>query len=492
MCLKDNLKGNNVSIEDVYVPVLIVGTGIGGLATAYYLENSNIDYMIVAKGNNVRAGNTSLAPANTRVPKPDEINKIVDLSVEKCGASKALIRTIYQNAECVKDFYQEIGLSYDKTVFGVMPVSEQYRPGGRAIVEKLLLKIKQPMIHMELIYFEKMKDTFISYFYHDIRDKIIRVLSYNFVLATGGYGAAFSYNDNHIIATGEGILLAKDAGAKLKGMSTVMYHPWAVQNGKRILVGDIVSLSEGRVVDDKGKQLIKDDALISAIKNNAYHEMFKDILDKEFEIIQAGKKIYLDLREKNEETVKDKLHTYGYSSEILVNGLIEVYPTAHYTSGGVEVNENCEAEGVDNLFVVGEAQFNGDKGCGRLPGQAFTSAVVCGKIIANVIKNREMVSKPGKDENSRDIPKVFSCFYSQENESFEFEKEYRKQLGSLLTFVTSKRVSKEDLVVVEESLEDIERKVYGMHGCRKNFLDILRVYFICCLAKEILADLRTM
>ena len=73
---------------------------------------------------------------------------------------------------------------------------------------------------------------------------------------------------------------------------------------------------------------------------------------------------------------------YGFNPSIVVGKRIKVSPTVHYTSGGIEVNTKGMAVGVDNLYVVGEAQFNGSRGVGRMPGQAFASGIVFGKIIA--------------------------------------------------------------------------------------------------------------
>ena len=338
---------------------------------------------------------------------------------------------------------------------------------------------------------KKSNDIIISYFYNSNYNKIYRILSYNLVLATGGYGAIFSFNDNHIAATGEGILLAKSTGAKLKGMSTVMYHPWSVLNGKKILVGDIVALSGGKVIDDDGKQLIKDEKLVSAIKNNSYHEMFRDILEKEFEIIKNGKRMYLDLRCLDEEYVKNMLKLHGYTPEILVNGLIQIYPTVHYTSGGVVVDGNCQAVNVPNMYVVGEAQFNGDKGCGRLPGQAFTSAIVCGKIISDAIKATKRISKPELIKEELCIPDLFTEFYSEESSDLSNIKDYLKQLGELLTFLTSEKVSLLDLTSANEEIEKVEDSLAPMKGSGKDFLLILKVHFICGLAREILNDIKS-
>ena len=485
-------KNNNaITVDELYAPVLIVGTGIGGLVTAYYLSRNNIDYIIVTKGQNPKSGNTILAPGNTRIPHSNEIDSLVDLSVEQCGSPRYLLNEIYKHSDFIKNFYENIDLKYKKTVFGIIPTNSKYKLGGRAVVESLLPRITKPVTCKYLLQIKKIDNYICSYFYDYNTDMITRIISYSLVLATGGYGSLFSYNDNHISATGEGILIAKEAGARLKGMSTVMYHPWSVSNGKRILVGDIVSLSGGNVIDNNGTQLIKDQYLVELIKYNMYHNRFQDILKEEFKIIKEGNEIFLDLRCTAKKQMSDLLKLYGYRAELLHNGLIKVFPTVHYTSGGIEVDKNCEAKGFKNLFVTGEAQFNGDKGCGRLPGQAFTASIVCGEIISNAIiaKRFETFHAPERI-NTFDLPKLFIRFYSKKNYNIDSVRKHQKQLGRLLTRLTSKMFSSRSFFDMKEELNTLESTLFHMKGCRKCFLKILKVYFTCGIVKEIINDVQ--
>ena len=115
------------------------------------------------------------------------------------------------------------------------------------------------------------------------------------VLGTGGYGSLFSNNDNAKCATGEGLVLAQQFGAHLKGMSTVMFHPWSIYNGRKILVGEIVSLSQGKIIDNDGKHLFLDDSLFQSIATNHYHESFDEILGIQFSLLKDRTDTYLDM-----------------------------------------------------------------------------------------------------------------------------------------------------------------------------------------------------
>src|SRR5690606_2262121 len=110
------------------------------------------------------------------------------------------------------------------------------------IIDSLLKRVKKPVSNNHLISLDRKDDFIVAFFYNSESNKFNKIISNYLVLATGGYGSLFSYNDNLNFATGDGLILAKKIVANLKGMSTVMVHPWSINNGRSILVGEIVSL----------------------------------------------------------------------------------------------------------------------------------------------------------------------------------------------------------------------------------------------------------
>ena len=206
------------------------------------------------------------------------------------------------------------------------------------------------------------------------------------VFSTGGFASLFKHNDNSESAKGDSMYILQKETHKLKGISTIMFHPFAANNGKTVLVGDIVScLDSIHYKDQFGnfKILRMNRETFEAIQNNAYHDnkTFSDILNS-----FKSKDIYLKFKDEN--AIKEKLQKYNYSQNLLENGMIHITPTAHYTSGGFEVDENFKVS--DRIFANGECTFDGDRGIGRIPGHPFTSSIVSGKIIADRIKETKM------------------------------------------------------------------------------------------------------
>ena len=72
-----------------------------------------------------------------------------------------------------------------------------------------------------------------------------------------------------------------------------------------------------------------------------------------------------------------------------------VYPTLHYQNGGIEIDENCEAVGVKNLFACGEAA-GGIHGRNRLMGNSLADIIVFGKTAGMVAAERSKDIRVGK------------------------------------------------------------------------------------------------
>ena len=473
--------------EQTYAPVLIIGTGIGGLTAAYYLSKNNIDYIITTQGKVPKNSNTYISNANTRVPEEAKKKEFIELTIEKCGANRSIIETIYNNSDLVKTFYQEINIPVKKTVFGVMPLSSKKSHGGKIIVDSLLKKIRNPLCNYYLISLER-KDHYIHALFYDTQtDKFKSIISNYLIIATGGYGSLFSNNDNANSATGEALILAKNIGANLKGMSTVMFHPWSIYKGKQILVGEIVSLCGGKVVTDNNIEIFQDEKIQRQIANNDYHESFKEILEAEFKVLKEKRNLYLDLSNISESSLKEKLREHGFSPNTVIDNKIKVGPTIHYTSGGIEVNTLGRSIEVENLYVIGEAQFDGNIGVGRMPGQPLASAIVFSYIVANQISKERNFIFPNRNIYFT-TPTFIKGVYSPHLNSNVLDEEL-KQLGNILMDIVSSNQSSINLLELKEKIihrqENILRNLRGKGNIFKNIIKLYRGYDI---ANEIILD----
>jgi len=197
------------------------------------------------------------------------------------------------------------------------------------------------------------------------------------ILATGGLGQAFMINDNTVGSTGDGYVLAYEAGVTLRDMEFVQFYPTALKNGRPAIYYECL------IPDAGGKVLNWTDEDVAARYGlTDYMAFTRDRLSIAIaREISEGRgydnKVILDLSAIPKETM-------AFLSPILPKEVHQgqlrfmITPTAHTFLGGVQIDTNC-ATNVPGLYGAGEA-CGGVQGANRLSGNALTELWVFGAI----------------------------------------------------------------------------------------------------------------
>jgi succinate dehydrogenase / fumarate reductase flavoprotein subunit len=237
------------------------------------------------------------------------------------------------------------------------------------------------------------------------------------VIATGGLGRAFSITSNSWEYTGDGYVMAYDAGAALQDMEFVQFHPTGMvwpPSVRGILVTEAVR-GEGGVLKNKdGRRFMFDD-----IPEN-YRNQTADNEDEGWRYTQGDKSarrppelltrdhvarcinrevkagrgsphggVFLDIAwikkwiPNAEDHIKRKLpsmyHQFKQLADLdITKEPMEIGPTTHYTMGGIRVNGDTQMSTVPGLFAAGEAAA-GLHGANRLGGNSLSDLIVFGK-----------------------------------------------------------------------------------------------------------------
>ena len=220
------------------------------------------------------------------------------------------------------------------------------------------------------------------------------------LIATGGAGQLFRTNTNASINTGDGMAMALRAGIPLQDMEFFQFHPTGVA-GKGMLITEGVRGEGGYLVNCDGERFME-----------RYAPHAKDLASRDV----VSRAIAIEIREgrgcgPNKDYVMLKLDHLG--SEVIKKRLpgirdtsmtflgidpieepIPVFPTAHYTMGGIPTNRFGQVvvpigkggeEEIPGLYAAGECACASVHGANRLGGNSLLDIVVFGRAAGNHI-----------------------------------------------------------------------------------------------------------
>ena len=213
------------------------------------------------------------------------------------------------------------------------------------------------------------------------------------ILCTGGCGRVFPFTTNANIKNGDGMALAYRAGAPLKDMEFVQYHPTGLPF-TGILITEAARAEGGFLLNKNGYRYLQDYDLGKPQPKPVLRSMElgpRDRLSQAFVKEQEkggtvdgpyGPVVHLDLRHLGEKVINTKLPfvrelCLKYENIDPVKELIPVRPVVHYMMGGVHTDING-ATSLPGLFAAGEVACVSINGANRLGSNSLTELLVFG------------------------------------------------------------------------------------------------------------------
>ncbi|TVY06782.1 L-aspartate oxidase [Paenibacillus cremeus] len=214
------------------------------------------------------------------------------------------------------------------------------------------------------------------------------------ILCSGGAGQLYRYTTNPDIATADGISIAYRAGANIRDVEFVQFHPTSLcyPGAPRFLISEAVR-GEGAVLRNiNGERFME-----------RYHPQLelapRDVVARAIvsEMEQTKSTfVYIDFTHESEATVKHRFPTiYEFCLNFgldLSSDWIPVAPAAHYMMGGVETDLYGETT-VKRLFACGEVSSTGVHGANRLASNSLSEAIVFGRRIVERIESLTPVER---------------------------------------------------------------------------------------------------
>jgi fumarate reductase flavoprotein subunit len=213
------------------------------------------------------------------------------------------------------------------------------------------------------------------------------------ILCTGGCGRVFPFTTNANIKTGDGMALAYQAGAPLKDMEFVQYHPTGLPF-TGILITEAARAEGGWLINKDGYRYLQDYDLGKPDPKPVLRSMElgpRDRLSQAFvhevekdRVVETpyGPVVYLDLRHLGERVINTKLPfvrelCLEYEKIDPVTELVPVRPVVHYMMGGVHTDVSG-ATPMEGLYAAGEVACVSINGANRLGSNSLPECLVFG------------------------------------------------------------------------------------------------------------------
>lgn len=205
------------------------------------------------------------------------------------------------------------------------------------------------------------------------------------VLATGGFGQAFATTTNPPGVTGDGLALAARAGAELRDLEFVQFHPtvlWSADaSGQCPLITEALRGAGAVLVDEVGRRVMAGhrlgDLAPRDIVSAAMHARMAETGAAHLWLDATS----VDRLEDSFPTVTAACRKRGIDPAV---DLIPVAPGAHYACGGVRASMTGQTS-LPGVFAVGEVAGTGVHGANRLASNSLTEAMIMGRQVGDVL-----------------------------------------------------------------------------------------------------------
>ena len=199
------------------------------------------------------------------------------------------------------------------------------------------------------------------------------------ILATGGAGQLYRESTNPPGASGDGMALAWRAGAELRDMEFMQFHPTVlyIAGGSRSLITEAVRGAGAHLVDKDGRRFMPEFDSRAELAP-------RDVVSRAITVVMHRThhaNVYLDLSHLDPTMVRERFPGMaaicGQFGLDLARDRIPVRPGAHYMIGGVKVDEMGRTD-IPGLFAAGEVTSSGLHGANRLASNSLLEGLVYG------------------------------------------------------------------------------------------------------------------
>ncbi|MDQ2870116.1 MAG: L-aspartate oxidase [Acidobacteriota bacterium] len=411
--------------------VLILGTGIAGATAALAVAREGVRATVVTRAAQARESNTFWAQGGIVGRPPGDTAEQLAHDIEKAGdglCSTEAVELLAREGPDLVDrlLIQELGVPFDREGAGFhwtlegahsVPRVLHVKDETGAPIERALLEAcrAEPLIDWKLettavdlltLSHDSTKATdryrpprvIGAYLLERQSGAVTPHLARETILATGGLGQVYLHTTNPQGARGDGIAMARRAGARLLNLEYIQFHPTALVHAKgRLLLTEALRGEGARITDVSGEEFLSavhPDAELAPrdIVARAIHQRMLE-RDEPHVLLDISHKPAAWIRERFPGLTARCLEL-GFD---LTAGPVPVVPAAHYSCGGVAVDGNGRTT-LGHLRAAGEVSCTGVHGANRLASTSLLEGLLwgwrAGKAAAAEVQRRRGESLP--------------------------------------------------------------------------------------------------
>jgi len=478
------------------IDVLVIGSGGAGLSAAISAKQKSASVLVVGESYPTRS-QTSMAQGGINAvldsSNGDSVQKHIEDTIKASHdlADPKMVKMLCEDAPKVIEWLDSIGVPFSRTKDGKIA---QRRLGGtkypRACYSqdytglKVIQTLYDKTLQEEITFLNRhfLLDLIVEdglckgAFIFDIKNgEVKKINTKSVILATGGYSGIFhSYTTNNYSQNGDSIAIAIKNKIDISNLNYVQFHPTGLKKSS-VLISESARGAGGKLLNSKGERFV--DELLPRDK----------VSEAIWEQISGGEDVFLDITHLGEKFIDENLPqerklAIFYEGVDPVKEPLPIKPVAHYSMGGISVDENFETS-IKNLFAVGECSDAKVHGANRLGGNSLLEIVAFGKRVGKYAADVTTFSDI-KKEDVFDIKKYFTTepkinFYQKQQElgsmlySYAGVKKSIKKLNTLLTYIDELEGQLSDMGILDKG------KTYNT-----NLVDFIKFQNTLLVARE--------
>ena len=465
---------NKNLINEIQTDFLIIGSGLSGLYSAIYA--SNFGTVTLVTKSSIQESNSYWAQGGiaAALDKNDstEIHMQDTISVG-CGLNneEAVDIMVSEGIERVLELINQ-GMNFDTIDtgldFGIEGGHSRRRilhalgnETGKGVVDFLSkeVRLNKKITILENTFvielFSNFKSCFGCLVFSDETKNKIAIHSKATIVAAGGACGLYSKSSNPSSTSGDGIALGINAGAVVRDMEFIQFHPtvFSKDSTKSFLISEAIRGEGGQLINHSKLRFMEN---YSEKKELAPRDIVARAIFNEMRS-NGEKNVFLSLKHLSSTLIKNRFkNTFELC---LREGLditkedIPVAPAAHYMIGGIQTDINSTTN-IKNLYACGEVACVGAHGANRLASNSLLECLVFAK--------RAVDSALKKSKKFEKIPislikKAHKCSLISSDKKVEEYLNYRISLSQVINNYVGILRNKKDLLLALNEISSIKK-----------------------------------